>query len=106
MRKGTCEDAIIEIILCWPSTVGGAAYLRVVYFPSESTLDKQKFSFVSGYQLEIASGLDVGAYIHFCFQSRTSCGEDSACSLSRCDFMCVNLVDFHSLVSLVSFIPC
>ena len=34
--------------------------LRVVCFPSETPLEKTKFSFASGYQLEIASGLGMG----------------------------------------------
>lgn len=36
-----------------------------VCFPSETPLEKINFSFASGYQLEIASGLGMEAYIHF-----------------------------------------
>lgn len=42
--------------------------LRVVCFPGESPLEDTKFSFVSGYVLEISSGLGMVACIQFSFQ--------------------------------------
>ena len=34
-------------------------------FPSETLLEKTKFSFASGYQLEMVSGLGMRACVHF-----------------------------------------
>jgi hypothetical protein len=42
--------------------------LRAVCFPGENLLKKTDFSFVSNYQLELSSGLAMGACDHFFFQ--------------------------------------
>lgn len=46
----------------------GEIPLRVFCFPNEVSFEETKFSFSSGYQLGIASGLGMDAYIHFSFQ--------------------------------------
>lgn len=48
--------------------LGTGLLLRVVYFPSELSLEKTKFSLANGYQLEIASGLGMGTFVPFSFQ--------------------------------------
>ena len=45
----------------------GIEAFKSVCFPSETSLEKTKFPFASGYQLEIASGLAMEAYVHFHF---------------------------------------
>jgi hypothetical protein len=39
--------------------------LKVVCFSNETALEKTKISFASGYQLEIASGLEMETCVHF-----------------------------------------
>lgn len=48
-------------IYCWTYSLS----LRVVCFPDETPLEKIKFSFEDGYQLEISSGLGMGTCAHF-----------------------------------------
>jgi hypothetical protein len=55
MRQGTSKDAI-EFDFCWPSNWACSLPLKVTSFPSETPLEKTKFAFVSGYQLNIDSG--------------------------------------------------
>ena len=55
----------IEFVLCWPFTVGhGGVSLRVVCIPNDILLGEISFSFVNMCQLEIASGLGLGACAH------------------------------------------
>lgn len=42
-----------------------AASLRGLCFPCETPLEETKFSFASGYQLEKASELEMGACVNF-----------------------------------------
>ena len=61
MRQGISEDAIqlgvyFLAIYCWAYSLP----LRVVCFPSEMPLEETKFSFASGYQLEMTSQLGMG----------------------------------------------
>lgn len=48
--------------------LGMALLLRVDCLTSQSPMEKSKFSFANGYQLEIASGLHMGASAHISFQ--------------------------------------
>lgn len=66
MRQETSKTAF-EIVLYWPSTSVWAwgLSLRVACIPNETLLEKIKFSFVSGYQLKIASGLRKRFCVHF-----------------------------------------
>lgn len=45
----------MPLSLCEFSTAGHGSVLRVFCVPSETLLEKADFSFLSGYQLEIAS---------------------------------------------------
>lgn len=56
IRQGTSNMAV-EFIFSWLSTSGHAAYPQ--------SLSPVRLSFVSGYQLDIASGLETGAYVLF-----------------------------------------
>lgn len=56
MRLRTSENAI-AFIICQPSTAEQAVSMACI--PSETPLEKAYFSFVSGYQLEIAPGLGI-----------------------------------------------
>lgn len=51
-------------IYCWMCSL----LLRLVCFPSESPLDETKFTFESGYQIEIVPELEKGTCVHFFFQ--------------------------------------
>lgn len=51
----------IKFILCWPSE---PTHLRVFYISSEIPLEKYSFSFGRGYQLQIASGLEIWGCVH------------------------------------------
>lgn len=66
MRQGTSKNAF-EIVLYWPSTSVWAwvLFLKVACIPNETLLEKTYFSFVSGYQLEIGSGLGKRFCVHF-----------------------------------------
>jgi hypothetical protein len=44
--------------------------LKSSLFSPETPLEEAKLSFSSGYQLELVSGFEIGAYIHFSFSSR------------------------------------
>lgn len=52
--------------------LGLGLVLRVGCLPSKRLLVKNKLSFVSSYQLVIASGLRMGACIHFLFNVGTT----------------------------------
>lgn len=48
--------------------LGMCLSLRLACFPNKIHLDKTKFSFADGYQLEITSGLGARACVHFSSQ--------------------------------------
>jgi hypothetical protein len=94
MRKRASRNALF----CWLSIAGhGNLPLKVVCFLSEILLEKMKFSFACGYQLEIASGLGMGRVSTFSFGSRTPSGNSpvqALCMLpqslvSLCQYCCV-----------------
>lgn len=60
LRQGISKGAT-ESVFCWPSRAGLGAALK-------SSLKKAFFLFVSGYQLDIASGLRMEKSVHFSFQ--------------------------------------
>lgn len=61
MRQGTSED-LTEFIFYWPSSAGHEAYPQEQFcFPSGILLEETKLLLSSGYQLEIASRLRIGA---------------------------------------------
>jgi hypothetical protein len=51
---------IIVYVFCWR-----AAYFKSLFLHWDS--EKTRFSYISDYQLEIASGLRVRVYVHFSF---------------------------------------
>jgi hypothetical protein len=55
MRQGTSVPLRTFPVFWWASSL----LLRVICFLGETPLEKNKFSFVSSYQLEIASGLRI-----------------------------------------------
>lgn len=74
------------------------------YLHSEAPLRKTKLPFANGYQVEIASGLGLAAYVHYS-QSRILSGADMcrpvhAASISELIFAAVPLC-LEGLVSLV-----
>lgn len=77
---------------CWTHSLT----LRVVYLGSKTPLQKTKQSFPSGYQLEIASGLQMGVCV--LFSSYFSSWTPSAAELFR---LCA-----HCLSPLVHRRPC
>lgn len=70
MRQKAFKD-VIELLIYWSSTIYCWAYsisLGVVYFYSETHLEKIKFSFSSSYQIEIHFGFGMGGIcVHFSF---------------------------------------
>lgn len=56
VRQETFKYSIV-FVFCWPSIVGHAPYFKSVCFPNGNVLEKTKFSFVAGYQLDTASRL-------------------------------------------------
>lgn len=61
MRQKAFKD-VIELLINWSSTNccwAYSPYLGVVYFSSEIHLEKIKFSFSSGYQIEIGFGFGI-----------------------------------------------
>lgn len=73
----------IELVSCWPSTAGHGWGLpiRVVYIPSETSLEKTIFSFANGYQLMIASELGMGLVSTSPLSSGSPSGLDHADSV-------------------------
>lgn len=69
MPKVTQEKKIskstTESVLCWLPLLGLRPALSVVCIPSEIQLEKTNSSLVSGWQLQRASGLGVGARVLF-----------------------------------------
>lgn len=61
--------------------------LRIVYFPSETPLEKIKYSFVSGYQLQAACRLGMGQVSNSPFSSMTSF-DSEPCRLCACCLSC------------------
>lgn len=59
MRQRIFRDTF-EFILYWLSTAGHGLPLRVVHFPCKTPFGETNFSFASGYQLVITSGLGMG----------------------------------------------
>jgi hypothetical protein len=75
------QSSFLLAIHCWARSLP----FRVFVSRSETPLDKTKFSFASCYQLEIASGLGMGACVHFSFQMllvQTHTGPVHAASVS------------------------
>jgi Na+-transporting methylmalonyl-CoA/oxaloacetate decarboxylase gamma subunit len=80
MRQGTSKGATVGFFVFVVVVVfifffllatyfwGMGPILRVVCFPSETPWEKTKFSFAHGFQLNIASGLGIGADIYFSLQ--------------------------------------
>lgn len=97
-------------MFCWPSTAEHWTYIRVVYFLSETPLEKTKFLSSSSYQVHIATGLRMaGMYLLF-LSIRSPSGADSLrphlCCLCLRGFLCtLGLLCLKGLVSLVSSIP-
>jgi hypothetical protein len=63
MRQKVYKNTI-EFTLCWLSTAGHGPSLSVVNIPSETPLEKTKFSSVSRCQLEIAGVGSLGPLLH------------------------------------------
>lgn len=61
MRQKPPKYATAFILCCWAQ----GQLLHVVCISSETPLEKTILSFASGYQLEIASWLGIGACVHF-----------------------------------------
>ena len=59
-NKTTHRVNFVLAIYCWAWSLP----LRVICTPSETPLEKTKFSFVSNCQLEMASGLGMGALVN------------------------------------------
>lgn len=83
--------------------------VRVLCFPRKTPLQKNKFSFASGNQMEIPCGVGIRAYVPS-FSSGIPSAVDRcrpwACSLSFSKFVWTSfLLDSSGLVSLVSSIP-
>lgn len=57
-ETGATKD-VLESSSCRLSPAGRVP-LRIVCFPSQTPVEKTKFAFASGYQLEFASGLKIG----------------------------------------------
>lgn len=84
--------------------------VRVLCFPRKTPLQKNKFSFASGNQMEIPCGVGIRAYVPSSFSSGIPSVVDRcrpwACSLSFSKFVWTSfLLDSSGLVSLVSSIP-
>ena len=63
MRHRNSKDTLIYFSVV--TFLACSLLSRGVCFSSETPLEETKFSFVSGYQLELVSGLGMGACIHF-----------------------------------------
>lgn len=74
MRHRTFKDAL-GFVLCWPSTAGHGPF-TVVWFPSETHLEKSKFSFANGINWVFASELGWGLVSTSPFSSRTPSSSD------------------------------
>lgn len=68
MKQGASKVAIevtfVLAMYCWACTL----HLKIVCFPSDTPLEKTKFPFASGCQLETTSELWMEASAHFYFQ--------------------------------------
>lgn len=68
MQKKKILQNVIKFTLCWPSTAQQWSLpLSVVCIPSEILW--RKLSFKNSYQLKTASGLQMGACVHFISQT-------------------------------------
>lgn len=84
--------------MCWPSTDGFGLSLSLVCIHSAALLEKTNCSFVSTYQLEIASMLGMRCVSTSSLRTRTPCVLD-LCRPCEC---CRSLCEFtHASVSLV-----
>lgn len=105
MRQGTCKDAI-GFMFYWSSTAGQVAYSWELFvFP----LEKTKILIASSYHLMIATGLGMGASVHFSqVWDLTWCTPIEALwrlSQSLWVHMSVDAGDLEDLVTLASSIP-
>jgi hypothetical protein len=77
-------------VFAWPN-------VRVVCIPSETLLEKPNFSFVIGYQVEIASGLRMWCLVLLPYHSTgTPSGLDGFRYSARChslyEFICTSVI--------------
>lgn len=66
--KPGASKVATQFILCWHLLLGIKSTLKSSLFPSKIPLKKTKYLFSSGYQVESASGLGMGAFAHFSFK--------------------------------------
>lgn len=82
------------VLLCWPDIYCGAQGLplKVVCIPSETRVEKTKFSSARGCQLEIALGLEIGVCIHVYSQHWDPSDPDTHAgpvhAATVCEFIC------------------
>lgn len=96
----------IKFFLCLSSTTrhGACCYLCVICMPSEPSLEKTNFSFVSGCQLEIAAGLGwepVHTSFSQCWDPVCLCVLSQPVTHTICVPVLLRLEDITSLVSSI-----
>lgn len=64
MIQRTSKDAL-EFFFSWRCTPCHGSTLRVVCILNETLFEEANFSFATGYQLEIASRLEIEVYVYF-----------------------------------------
>jgi hypothetical protein len=105
MRQRTFLQRFSELTSCWLSTAGHDGTLVVICVPSETWLDWTNLSFVSSYQLEIASGLEGELVVLLPSQGWDPVGLDLSvqdlCFLRLCQSLCASLLSLEGLLSFM-----